>query len=369
MFVVLIFYACDFYQIWLSDQSANNDHPGPHQACAREAGEVWVREMHFHCGHQETAEEAHGHCSQQEIEFCSKAGHISRSSVLGNRFSCFQISDDSMAVFWWLMAGVGRLLVGGGAVLLGYTITNNALNKVMKKIFTIISPYTPDFRGRQVHPPTIGWEAAMQSRRETNIEASSSSQIERWSAGRCRGRRHPWGREQCRAAGEQRPQSGDHHLGRFWIWFLVDFWGSSFFKCWSVRIKWTRVEIAGHGASSRLSWKVASSPSFSSQPPAPLPFHKVGNWLLSSLITHILIRIEEMLQAVPPPWPARLVWSQELEQRFPWLAGQQPGALEVSLYFHSAQLLVEFSNLTSLSKIIFSKKGFDGWLGWYQECF
>ena len=70
-----------------------------------------------------------------------------------------------------------------------------------------------------------------------------------------------------------------------------------------------------------------------------------------------------MLQAVPPPWPARLVWSQELEQRFPWLAGQQPGALEVSLYFHSAQLLVEFSNLTSLSKIIFSKKGFDGWLG------
>ena len=37
------------------------------------------------------------------------------------------------------MAGVGRFLVGGGAVLLGYTITNNALNKVMKKIFTIIS--------------------------------------------------------------------------------------------------------------------------------------------------------------------------------------------------------------------------------------
>ena len=30
------------------------------------------------------------------------------------------------------MAGVGRLLVGGGAVLLGYTITNNALNKVTK---------------------------------------------------------------------------------------------------------------------------------------------------------------------------------------------------------------------------------------------
>ena len=30
------------------------------------------------------------------------------------------------------MAGVGRLLVGGGAMLLGYTITNNALNKVTK---------------------------------------------------------------------------------------------------------------------------------------------------------------------------------------------------------------------------------------------
>ena len=29
-----------------------------------------------------------------------------------------------------MMAGVGRLFVGGGAVLLGYTITNNALNKV-----------------------------------------------------------------------------------------------------------------------------------------------------------------------------------------------------------------------------------------------
>ena len=28
------------------------------------------------------------------------------------------------------MAGMGRLFVGGGAVLLGYTITNNALNKV-----------------------------------------------------------------------------------------------------------------------------------------------------------------------------------------------------------------------------------------------
>ena len=82
-------------------------------------------------------------------------------------------------------------------------------------------------------------------------------------------------------------------------------------------------------------------------------------WLLSSLIILILIliiiRIEEMLQAVPPPWPARLVWSQELEQRFPWLAGQQPGALEVSLYFHSAQLVAEFSNLSSLSKIIFLK--------------
>ena len=59
-----------------------------------------------------------------------------------------------------------------------------------------------------------------------------------------------------------------------------------------------------------------------------------------------------MLQAVPPPWPARLVWSQELEQRFPWLAGQQPGALEVCLYFHSAQFVAEFSNLTSISKII-----------------
>ena len=88
-------------------------------------------------------------------------------------------------------------------------------------------------------------------------------------------------------------------------------------------------------------------------------------WLLSSLIILIIIRIEEMLQAVPPPWPARLVWSQELEQRFPWLAGQQPGALEVSLYFHSAQLVAEFSNLTTISKIIFSEKGFDGWL----ECF
>ena len=54
------------------------------------------------------------------------------------------------------MAGVGRLLVGGGAVLLGYTITNNALNKVMKKIFTIISLSHPGFRGWQVHPPTIG---------------------------------------------------------------------------------------------------------------------------------------------------------------------------------------------------------------------
>ena len=30
------------------------------------------------------------------------------------------------------MAGVGRLLVGGGAVLLGYSITNNALKKVTK---------------------------------------------------------------------------------------------------------------------------------------------------------------------------------------------------------------------------------------------
>ena len=44
-----------------------------------------------------------------------------------------------------------------------------------------------------------------------------------------------------------------------------------------------------------------------------------------------MIRIEELLQVVPPPRAARLVWPEELQQRFPWLAGQQPGALEVSL--------------------------------------
>ena len=43
--------------------------------------------------------------------------------------------------------------MGGGAVLLGYTITNNALNKVMKKIFTIISVLHPRLLRLADSPP------------------------------------------------------------------------------------------------------------------------------------------------------------------------------------------------------------------------
>ena len=56
-------------------------------------------------------------------------------------------------------------------------------------------------------------------------------------------------------------------------------------------------------------------------------------WIIFHLIltNNKMIRVEELLQVVPPPRAARLVWPEELEQRFPWLAGQQPGAVEVSL--------------------------------------
>ena len=45
--------------------------------------------------------------------------------------------------------------------------------------------------------------------------------------------------------------------------------------------------------------------------------------------------MEELLQAIPPPRAARLVWPEELELRFPWLAladkDQPSGALEASM--------------------------------------
>ena len=34
--------------------------------------------MHFHCGHQEAPEEAHGHCSPQKVDFC---GHCPSFNV------------------------------------------------------------------------------------------------------------------------------------------------------------------------------------------------------------------------------------------------------------------------------------------------
>ena len=47
------------------------------------------------------------------------------------------------------------------------------------------------------------------------------------------------------------------------------------------------------------------------------------------------IRMEELLQAIPPPQAARLVWPAELELRFPWLTladkDQPSGALEASV--------------------------------------
>ena len=45
--------------------------------------------------------------------------------------------------------------------------------------------------------------------------------------------------------------------------------------------------------------------------------------------------MEELLQAIPPPQAARLVWPAELELRFPWLTladkDQPSGALEASV--------------------------------------
>ena len=45
--------------------------------------------------------------------------------------------------------------------------------------------------------------------------------------------------------------------------------------------------------------------------------------------------MEELLQAIPPPRAARLVWPEELELRFPWLTladkDQTSGALEASV--------------------------------------
>ena len=65
------------------------------------------------------------------------------------------------------MAGVGRLLVGGGAVLLGYTITNNALNKVMNKIFTIISLLHPRLPRLAGSPPD-DWMRGADAKQEGN---------------------------------------------------------------------------------------------------------------------------------------------------------------------------------------------------------
>ena len=65
------------------------------------------------------------------------------------------------------MAGVGRLLVGGGAVLLGYTITNNALNKVMKKIFKIISLFHPRLPRLAGSPPD-DWMRGGDAKQEGN---------------------------------------------------------------------------------------------------------------------------------------------------------------------------------------------------------
>ena len=65
------------------------------------------------------------------------------------------------------MAGVGRFLVGGGAVLLGYTITNNALNKVMKKIFTIISLLHPRLP-RLADSPPDDWMRGGEAKQEGN---------------------------------------------------------------------------------------------------------------------------------------------------------------------------------------------------------
>ena len=127
------------------------------------------------------------------------------------------------------MAGVGRLLVGGGAVLLGYTITNNALNKVTKareiyicyilklvlEFFKIVTHFTKGFGDGQILPPKTGREAAREARRETDLSTSGSSQFERRSrARRRRGRRQPRGCNQRDAAGKPGAEGGDLHLGR-----------------------------------------------------------------------------------------------------------------------------------------------------------
>ena len=55
--------------------------------------------MHFHCGHQETAEEAHRHSSQQEIESLVKNPDISKLHHQYCETSCAQISDLTLDYF------------------------------------------------------------------------------------------------------------------------------------------------------------------------------------------------------------------------------------------------------------------------------
>ena len=95
------------------------------------------------------------------------------------------------------------------------------------------------------------------------------------------------------------------------------------------------MEALGHGSSPGNCWQAAHRSSLTAKSPAPLPDKKVEERFNSHLTKSNPIRMEELLQAIPPPQAARLVWPAELELRFPWLTladkDQPSGALEASV--------------------------------------